>query len=71
MIIIIPIYLFIYLYVIVFDLYPIKKNQHNIIYYVNLVTIAISFLIVVLVGLNLNVPSPSNLIQYIVELFVN
>lgn len=65
----IAIYLFIYLYIILFDLIPIKKNNYKILFAFNLISICISFLIVVLVGLDLTVPNPSNLIENIVNSF--
>lgn len=65
----ISIYFFIYLYIILFDLIPIKKNNYNGLFAFNLIAICISFLIVVLVGLELTVPNPSNFIECIVNLF--
>ena len=65
------IYLLIYLYIIIFDLMPIKQNNYNRLFRFNLITIFISFLIVIPVGLDLKIPSPSNLIQYIVNIFVD
>ena len=70
MIIIITIYLFLYLYIIIFDLMPIPKDEYKVLYVFNSITLFLSFLIVVLVGLDLKVPNPSNLIQYIVQLFI-
>lgn len=64
------IYLLIYLYIIIFDLMPIKKNNYTKLFIFNLITICISFLIVILIGLDLKVPNPSNLIQNIVKIFV-
>ncbi len=67
----ITIYLFLYLYIILFDLMPIKQNNYNKLFAFNLITICIAFLIVVLVGLDLTVPSPANFIEYIVNLFID
>lgn len=67
----ITIYLFLYLYIILFDLMPIKQNNYNKLFTFNLITICIAFLIVVLVGLDLTVPSPANFIEYIVNLFID
>lgn len=49
---------------------PIKKNNYTKLFIFNLITICISFLIVILIGLDLKVPNPSNLIQNIVKIFV-
>lgn len=68
---IIPLYLSLYLYIILFDLIPIKKNNYKMLFAFNLIVICISFLIVVLVGLGLNVPNPSNLIEDIVKFFIS
>lgn len=67
---IIPIYLSLYLFIIFFDLMPIKENNYKQLFAFNLITICISFLIVILVGLNIKVPNPSNLIEYIVHIFI-
>lgn len=67
---IIPIYAFIYIYIIIFDLMPIKENNYKGLFWFNLIIICISFLIVVLVGLNVKVISPSDLIQNVVDIFV-
>lgn len=67
----ISIYSFIYLYIIVFDLIPIKENNYDILFRFNLMVISISFLIVVLVGLNVKVVNPSDFIEYIVRFFTN
>lgn len=67
----ISIYLFIYLYIILFDLVPIKKNNYNKLFTFNLIIIFISFLIVILVGLDLKVPNPSNLIEDMVGFFID
>lgn len=64
------IYLLVSLYIILFDLIPIKKNNYNKLFGFNLIIICISFLIVILVGLDLKVPNPSNLIENIVHIFV-
>lgn len=66
----ITIYLLIYLYIILFDLMPIKKNNYTKLFIFNLIIICLSFLIVILVGLDLKVPNPSNLIEDIVNIFV-
>lgn len=68
---IISIYILLYLYIIIFDLMPIKRNKYKKIFWFNSITICISFLIVVLVGLNIKVISPSDLIQNIVSIFVD
>lgn len=67
--VIIPIYLFLYLYIIFFDLLPIKENNHNILFGFNLFIVSVAFFIVVLVGLKLKIPNPSNLIENIVNVF--
>ncbi len=67
---IIPIYLFFYLYIIIFDLMPIKNNNYIKLFWFNLITICISFLIVILIGLDVRVISPSDLIQNAVHIFV-
>lgn len=67
--IMISIYLLIYLYIILFDLMPIKKNNRTKLFMFNLIIICISFLIVILIGLDLKVPNPSILIQSIVKIF--
>lgn len=68
--IMIAIYLFLYTYIIVFDLIPIKKNNHNKLFAFNLIITCISLLIVILVGLNIKTTNPSNLIEYVVNLFL-
>lgn len=69
--IMISIYSFIYLYIIIFDLIPIKENNYNRLFTFNLIIISISFLIVILVGLNFKVANPSDLIEHIVKLFID
>ena len=69
--VIIPIYLFFYLFIIIFDLMPIKKNNYKGLFWFNLITKCFSILIVVLVGLNIKVISPSDLIQNVVEIFID
>lgn len=64
------IHLLLSLYIILFDLIPIKKNKYNKLFGFNLIIICISFLIVILVGLDLKVPNPSNLIEKIVHIFI-
>lgn len=68
---IISIYLFVCLYIIIFDLMPIKKNKYKTLFWFNSITIGISFFIVLLLGLKVKVISPSDLIQNIVDIFVN
>lgn len=69
--IMILLYSIIYLYIIFFDLIPIKKNNYNKLFKFNLFVILISFLIVVLVGLNFRVIYPSDLIENIVNVFIH
>ena len=69
--IMIIIYLPLYFYIIYFDLLPIKKNNHKNLFLFNLITICISFLIIVLVGLDFKVPSPANLIENIVNILIH
>lgn len=64
------IYLLVSLYIILFDLMPIKKNNFNKLFGFNLIIICISFLVVILVGLDFKVPNPSDLIENIVKVFV-
>lgn len=64
-------YSIIYLYIIFFDLLPIKENNYNWLFKFNLIVICLSFLIVVLVGLNVKLASPSDFIEYIVKLFID
>lgn len=66
----IVIYLFLYLSIIFYDMIPIKKNNHTKLFVFNLITMCIAFLIVVLVGLNLKVPNPSNIIEDMVNFFI-
>lgn len=68
---IISIYIFLYLYIIIFDLMPIKKNKYKTLFWFNSITIGISFFIVVLVGLNVKIISPSDIIKNIVNIFVD
>lgn len=68
--VIIPIYLSFYLFIILFDLMPMKKNNYKGLFWFNLITICISLFIVILVGLNVKVISPSELIQNVVNIFV-
>lgn len=65
------IYLLLSVYIILFDLMPIKKNNYNILFGFNLLIICLSFLIIVLIGLEFKVPNPSDLIQSIVHIFIN
>ena len=69
--IMISIYSFVYLYIIIFDLIPIKENNYNRLFKFNLIVICISFLIVILVGFDVKVASPSDFIEHIVKLFIN
>ncbi len=69
--IMISIYSFVYLYIIFFDLIPIKENNYNRLFKFNLIVICISFLIVILVGFDVKVASPSDFIEHIVKLFIN
>lgn len=69
--IMITIYSFIYLYIVIFDLMPIKKNKYNKLYTFNLITISISFIIVILVGLDIKVPSPSDFIENMFSIFIH
>lgn len=62
--------LILYSYIIFFDLVPIKQNNYNNLFRFNLTLMCFSFLIVILVALDLKVPNPSNLIEYIVNIFV-
>jgi len=64
------IYLLLYLCIIFYDLIPIKRNNYNKLFAFNLITICIAFIIVILVGFNLNVPSPADFIEDIVNLFI-
>ncbi|HZK38362.1 MAG TPA: hypothetical protein VFC98_05665 [Clostridia bacterium] len=64
------IYLLLYLFIIFYDLVPIKKNGYNKLFAFNLITMCVAFIIVVLVGFNLKVPSPANFIEDIVNLFI-
>lgn len=67
----IAIYLFLYLYVIWFDMVPIKRNNYNKLFIFNLLTMFIAFIIVILVGFDLKVPNPSDFIENIVNLFID
>lgn len=69
--IMILLYSIIYLYIIFFDLIPIKKNNYNKLFKFNLFVILISFLIIVLVDLNFRVIYPSDLIENIVNVFIH
>lgn len=69
--IIIPIYLIVYLFIIVFDLMPIKRKKYKGLFALNLATITIAFVIVILVGIEVKVPSPSNFIEKIVRIFIS
>lgn len=69
--IMIAIYSLIYLYIIFFELLPIKENNYDILFKFNLIVICISFFIVILVGLGFKVASPSNFIEHIVKLFIS
>ena len=69
--IMIAIYSLIYLYIIFFDLLPIRENNYDILFKFNLIVICISFLIVILVGFDVKVASPSDFIEHIVKLFIN
>lgn len=68
--IMITLYSFIYLYMVIFDLLPIKQNKYNKLYIFNLITIFISFLLVILVALEIKVPSPSDFIEGLVRFFI-
>lgn len=63
----ISIYTLIYIYFILFDLLPIIQNKYNKLFAFNLIIIFLGFLIVVLVGLDIKVPNPNNLIENIVK----
>lgn len=66
----ITLFSFIYLYIVIFDLIPIKQNKYYKLYAFNLITIFISFILVILVGLEIKVPSPSDFIESIVRFFI-
>ncbi|HZK56719.1 MAG TPA: hypothetical protein VFD17_00285 [Clostridia bacterium] len=66
----IVIYLLLYLYIIFYDLMPIKRNNYNKLFAFNLITITVAFILVVLVGFDLRVPSPSDFIEKIVKFFM-
>jgi hypothetical protein len=63
----ISIYTFIYLFFVIFDLMPIKQNKYNKLFVFNLIILTMAFLLVVLVGLEYKLPSPSDLIENIVR----
>ncbi|MGB4312966.1 MAG: hypothetical protein ACOX0L_09225 [Natronincolaceae bacterium] len=65
----IVIYLFLYLYIVFYDLVPIKRNNYNKLFTFNLVTMLIAFVLVILAGFDLNVPNPSDFIEKIVKFF--
>lgn len=64
------IYSLLYIYIIFYDLVPIRRNNCNKLFVFNLVTMLIAFVLVVLVGFDLNVPNPSDFIENIVNLFI-
>ena len=64
------IYLFLYLYIIFYDLVPIKRNNYNKLFAFNLTVMCIAFVLVILVGFNVKVPNPSDFIEDIVNFFI-
>lgn len=66
----ISIYIFIYFFIVFFDLIPIIKNNYNKLFIFNLIILAASFLLVILVGLEIKVPSPSDFIENVVKTII-
>lgn len=66
----IVIYLLLYLYIIFYDLVPVKRNNYNKLFTFNLITIIVAFVLAVLVGFDLRVPNPSDFIEKIVKFFI-
>lgn len=66
----IVIYLLLYLYIIFYDLIPVKRNNYNKLFTFNLITIIVAFVLVVLTGFDLKVPNPSDFIEKIVKFFI-
>ena len=66
----IVIYLLLYLYIIFYDLVPVKRNNYNKLFIFNSVTMFIAFVLVVLAGFDLNVPNPTDFIEKIVKFFI-
>ncbi|MFW5648756.1 MAG: hypothetical protein ACOCG5_06670 [Candidatus Alkaliphilus sp. MAG34] len=66
----IVIYLLLYLYIIYYDLVPVKRNKYNGVFVFNLITMSIAFVLVVLVGFDVMVPNPSDFIERIVKFII-
>jgi len=64
------IYSIIFLLIILFDLIPIKKNNYNNEFTFNIIVLTISYLLIILVGLEIKIPSPSDIIENTVNFFI-
>lgn len=68
--IIISIYLCLYIFILIFDLIPIIKNNYKKLFWFNIITLSISFLIIILVGLQVKVINPTKVIENIIKKFI-
>lgn len=66
----IVIYLLLYLYIIFYDLVPVKRNNYNKLFVFNLITMLVAFVLVILVGFDVMVPNPSDFIERIVKFII-
>jgi len=64
------IYSIIFLLIIFFDLVPIKKNNYNNEFTFNIIVLAISYLLIILVGLEIKIPSPSDIIENTINFII-